>query len=124
MVKRTRQIVILTICIFGPLLSGACAPQNPAQQAAANRIIVTGTDSLPGKRYEVLGMVRINGDTIYDDCQSPSRLALKAVQTYGASVDAIIAFRSTNSNCEQTSMGSVCFTACEGTAVQFSRTHD
>lgn len=102
------------------LLLSACAPISQADRAAANRVVVTGTDSVPGQSYRVLGVVRIDGGDIYEDCTSSDKLAVRAVQQYGSAVDAIIAFRSTNSNCSPTALGNVCYTGCEGTAVQFS----
>lgn len=118
------KTVSLILILVG-LLSG-CARMRAQQEATALRrqraaaIVVTGTEKLPGHDYRVLGMVRIDGDTIYANCGSSEALAGAAIDRYGSAVDAIVSYRSVPAQCSSAGGLRVCFTACEGTAVTFS----
>jgi hypothetical protein len=63
------------VAFISIVVLAGCAPLNPALRAAASRVVVTGTDAVPDQTYRVLGMVRIGGADIYDDCAGPTPAA-------------------------------------------------
>jgi hypothetical protein len=121
------RLILLALAALAGLvgLCPGCANLAAYQRAraglanAASHVLITGTENVPSHSYRILGPVKIDGETIYRDCTSPTKLAAVALQQYG-SVDAIVGYRTSEAGCLYTSGVSLCNTACEGTAVEFT----
>jgi len=113
--------IALSACVSAQQVAANKAQIDEAQSAAA-RVLVTGTDGIPGRKITVLGPVEFfdKWDRLLGRLERPSscsvEIARAAIAQYGK-VDAVVAYRPGESGCDDAGW---CSVTCDGTAARYA----
>jgi len=96
----TRLLLGLSLTLAGCTRTATVAGIKPVESPAASQVPVLRPDeSIAGHEYEVVGPVKLDGNSGGYTCRSPEQLANAALAKYPR-VDAIVDYRNLPDGCE------------------------